>query len=200
MTGPDHFEIERLLRWGGFGPFRRTTGRLSVADIFAADARTGIYVLAFNDGSYYVGKASDVTGRYRDHHDATEPIEAIAFRAGPQRLLDAHEQDTIAALELIGVTLKNFSVTLTGAPQLLEQAGVVKALREVAMHLMHRETPYQEKSLFPTRRCDSRSGISHGTVESEKVTRLACGFARTPSVARATFALGDFGIYSPLAS
>lgn len=34
-------------------------------------------------------------------------------------------------------------------PALLEQTGVVKALREVAMHLMHRETPYQESHCFP---------------------------------------------------
>jgi hypothetical protein len=122
MTGPDRFEIERLLRWSGFAPFRRTAGRLGVADLFDADARTGIYVLAFNDGSYYVGKASDVTGRYRDHRDAKEPIEAISFRAGPQRLLDAHEQDTIAALELIGVPLKNISLTRTGAPQVADAA------------------------------------------------------------------------------
>ena len=34
-------------------------------------------------------------------------------------------------------------------PALLEQTAVVKALREVAMHLMHRETPYQESHCFP---------------------------------------------------
>ena len=77
---PDHFEIERVLTWAGFSEFRRVSGRLGVADLFDPERRTDIYVLGFRDGTYYVGKATDVTGRFRDHRDNKDPVDGMAFR------------------------------------------------------------------------------------------------------------------------
>ena len=112
---PDRFEIERVLFWAGFSEFRRVSGLLVVADHFDPERRTGIYVLRFRDGSYYVGKATDVTSRYRDHRDSKDPIEEMAFREVSKRNLDRVEQDTICALECLRVPLKNIALTRGGA-------------------------------------------------------------------------------------
>jgi len=113
--GADRFEVERVLAWAGFGEFRRVSGRLGIADLFDQKRRTGVYVLSFRDGSYYVGKATDVTGRFRDHRDKKDPIEGMAFREVPAKLLDRVEQDSITALELLRVPLKNITSTRAGA-------------------------------------------------------------------------------------
>ena len=115
IEGPDRFELERILAWAGFSDFRRVSGRLAVTDLFDPRRRTGIYVLGFRDGSYYVGKATDVTSRFRDHRDTKDPIEGMAFREVSINLLDRVEQDTISALECFGVRLKNITSTRTGA-------------------------------------------------------------------------------------
>lgn len=83
MNEPDSFDVARVLTWAGFGPFRWISGRLGVSDLFDADDRTGIYVLKFKDGSYYVGQTQEVTGRYRQHRDEKRPIEAMTFRSVP---------------------------------------------------------------------------------------------------------------------
>lgn len=113
--GADRFEVERVLAWAGFGEFRHVSGRLGVSDLFDQKRRTGVYVLSFRDGSYYVGKATDVTGRFRDHRDKKDPIEGMAFREVPAKLLDRVEQDSITALELLRVPLKNITSTRAGA-------------------------------------------------------------------------------------
>lgn len=117
----DPFDVERLLLWAGFGQFQRVAGRLGIADVFDDDTRMGIYVLAFKDGCFYVGKATDVTSRYRNHRTTKQPIEAIAFRTEPLANLDRAEADTIGALELIGAQLTNIAMTRTGTGTVTKQ-------------------------------------------------------------------------------
>ncbi len=72
----------------------------SVAPIFA-DCRRGIYVLHFENGERYVGKASDVVSRYTSHrhgslhHTGWSDIVAIEFCEVPHGDLDALERETI---------------------------------------------------------------------------------------------------------
>jgi hypothetical protein len=84
IEGPDRFELERILTWAGFSGFRRVSGRLAVTDLFDPKRRTGIYVLGFRDGSYYVGKATDVTSRFRDHRGSKDPIEGGHSARSPE--------------------------------------------------------------------------------------------------------------------
>jgi len=84
----------------------------SIAQLLPASAgRCGIYVLTFTNGEYYVGQATDVTSRFRDHRDTYPDLAELRFWRVPRHDLDAAEQAEIRRLLAAGLPLRN----VTGA-------------------------------------------------------------------------------------
>lgn len=86
----------------------------AIAPIFAQRGRRGIYVLEYADGSMYVGKATNVLGRYRSHfhgskhHEAWEDVVAFRFAEVPEGMdLDEPERSEIRRLKDEGIRLRN---------------------------------------------------------------------------------------------
>lgn len=104
-------ELEKRLTFAGFGKFRNVSGEASVIDMFPEDGRTGIYVLCFKEGNYYVGKATDVVDRFRSHAREKCKIEAISFKPVKADELTVIERKTIAGLVSMDVPLRNITDT-----------------------------------------------------------------------------------------
>ncbi|MSU74601.1 GIY-YIG nuclease family protein, partial [Candidatus Kaiserbacteria bacterium] len=99
--------VERRLVYGcGFPPFRSVDGKTSVRHIFP-EARSGIYVLAYKDGGYYVGLSIDVTKRFEQHVVSKRPIAAITFRTVHKARQYVTESETISILQDMGVKVAN---------------------------------------------------------------------------------------------
>lgn len=96
---------ESLLATLGFPASETVSGRASVADLFPAGRRCGIYVLQFADGWLYCGQAIDVVRRYCDHRRRHQDIERISFKRVKSAGLDHAEREGIHALEAAGCHL-----------------------------------------------------------------------------------------------
>ena len=73
----------------------------TIAPLFAAAGRCGIYVLEFTNGERYVGQAKNIVSRYAQHrhgsdqHEPWTDVTAIRFCAVPEGDLDLVERETI---------------------------------------------------------------------------------------------------------
>ncbi|PTA66940.1 hypothetical protein [Deinococcus arcticus] len=111
---PDH-----LLQELGFPDWQDVSGKASIAGLYPAGQRCGLYVLGFADGERYAGQAVDVTKRYLQHRKTYADLTGITFKAVPRDDLDAQEQRCIHSLEAGGMLLRNFthmSVVRGGRP------------------------------------------------------------------------------------
>lgn len=90
-----------------FSPFHSVVGRSSIADLFPAGHRCGIYILRFANGQYYCGQSIDVTRRFLDHRRNYPDITDLSFKSVPKPKLDQEEQLTIDFLEKHGMILRN---------------------------------------------------------------------------------------------
>ncbi len=104
-------ELEKRLIFVGFSKFRKVAGMRSVVDLFTEGERTGIYVLSFKDGSYYVGKATNVVDRFLSHAKEKCKIDALAFKKRKAEEVTAEERRIIAALDSLDVPLRNVTDT-----------------------------------------------------------------------------------------
>jgi len=103
--------VTRILDRLGFSPPLDVEGKTSVAALFPADSRCGIYVWEAANDEYYVGQAIDVSRRYTQHLINHGDIVRLRFKeTGRDRLNDV-ERDTIWQLESAGVPLRNKSLT-----------------------------------------------------------------------------------------
>ena len=100
---------DELLTELGFPAFRDVSGQTSVARLYPAGQRCGIYVLGFADGERYVGQAVDVTKRYLNHCKTYADLTELSFKCVPAEELDAEERRCIHTLEAGGVHLRNFT-------------------------------------------------------------------------------------------
>lgn len=100
---------DHLLTTLGFPPFQDVTGQASVARLYRAGQRCGIYVLGFADGERYVGQAVDVTKRYLNHRKTYADLTQLTFKCVPAGDLNAEEQRCIHTLEAAGMLLRNFT-------------------------------------------------------------------------------------------
>lgn len=92
----------------GFGPPVDVRGRSSIADMFGrSKRRTGIYLLGYADGTYYIGQARDVVRRFGGHRRQCPDIALFAFFQTRRSELDEVEQATIYRAETLGVSLRN---------------------------------------------------------------------------------------------
>ncbi|MBR4662780.1 MAG: hypothetical protein IKO93_02800, partial [Lentisphaeria bacterium] len=94
----------------GFPEMIDVSGRVSIADLYRSSRkRTGIYLLQFPDGDYYVGQSVDVVRRFSEHVKGKGPISGFSFFAVPKHELDQQEHRCITLLEQ-KCNLKNISL------------------------------------------------------------------------------------------
>ncbi|MDV6373396.1 GIY-YIG nuclease family protein [Deinococcus arenicola] len=93
----------------GFPAWQEVRGRRSVADLHARRKRCGIYVLGFEDGERYVGKAVDVVSRFNQHRKTHADLSHLTFKQVPKARLDEVEQHHIHHLEAQGLRLRNIA-------------------------------------------------------------------------------------------
>jgi hypothetical protein len=62
-------------------------------------SRTGVYLLTFANGQRYVGKATNVAGRFAHHAATWSDIETVRFSPVPAEDLDEYERGTIRLYE-----------------------------------------------------------------------------------------------------
>lgn len=103
--------LVELLPSLNFPELRSVHGRASIADIFPAGKRCGIYILEFRDGEVYAGQALDVTRRYIQHSKTHDDIINISFKQVPKENLNTEERVAIWKLELTGLRLRNIIFT-----------------------------------------------------------------------------------------
>ena len=84
--------------------------RRTISDCFAKSSRTGIYILHFSNGEYYVGQAKDVVRRYDQHRMKHLDIEYISFKKTKIRELNELERQTLKILENQKRVLRNISL------------------------------------------------------------------------------------------
>lgn len=100
-----------------------TPHRTSIAADIPDGSERGIYVYGFTDGTWYVGKSTDVRRRHAQHiHEyekETPPLVIEKMHWAPLERddvsLDLAEAQTIAAMERKGFSLRN--IMLTGRPR-----------------------------------------------------------------------------------
>jgi hypothetical protein len=99
---------EKTLSLLGFRSLFDVRGRLSVADLYRDKSqRTGIYLLGFTDGTFYIGQALDVCRRFADHCRDVGHICFIAFLPRTPDVLNDFERDTIYRAEQAGLPITN---------------------------------------------------------------------------------------------
>jgi hypothetical protein len=103
--------IDDLLRSLNFTRKFHVRECTSIADLFPARKRCGIYVLQFSNGEAYVGQAVDVTRRYVQHRQTHDDIERIHFRVVSRKNLNEEERNVIWTLEQNGYHLRNIIFT-----------------------------------------------------------------------------------------
>lgn len=102
-------EEEAVLKSLGFPSMQPVAGRLSIADLYASNARCGVYVLRFRNGEHYAGQAVDVSRRFGDHRKTHGDIEAVTFQAVRKRELDEVERHVIHTLEGASLRMRNIA-------------------------------------------------------------------------------------------
>ncbi len=85
--------------------------RVSIADLYRADKRCGVYVLEFTNGEVYAGQAVDVTRRYIQHRKTHQDICRISFRPIARQNLNEEERSMIWNLERLEFALRNITFT-----------------------------------------------------------------------------------------
>lgn len=104
----DNSALQDAITQLGFPPIVDVSGRLSVVDLFAIrKSRTGIYLLAFDDSTFYIGQALDVCRRFIQHRMNVGRIKGFAFIPTLKRNLDQKEKQLIHLAEDLGLPITN---------------------------------------------------------------------------------------------
>ena len=83
-------------------------GRLSISDLYPkSKSRCGIYLLSFNDDTYYIGQALDFVRRFSQHRKTYDNIRNCWFQPIKKINLDDVEKRLIQSAELNGLLLIN---------------------------------------------------------------------------------------------
>lgn len=98
--------VTTLMRQLGFGPIFDVRGKSDLSGLLNAKAHLGIYVLYFQDGSYYVGQSIDVDQRFKQHrHYWKEPICGFSFKPVKPYELDEEERIAIEGFKALRKSL-----------------------------------------------------------------------------------------------
>ena len=82
----------------GFPELINVSGRNTIKDLYPVNS-SGIYLLKFPDGDYYVGQARNVVRRFSDHIKRWGYISGFSFFPVPASQLNEVEQNCIGALD-----------------------------------------------------------------------------------------------------
>lgn len=103
--------LAELLSSLSFPELRDVRNRASIANLFPAAKRCGIYVLQFRDDEVYAGQALDVTRRYVQHGKVHSDIVSLSFKQVAKANLNDEERTVIWKLEQNGFHLRNIIFT-----------------------------------------------------------------------------------------
>jgi hypothetical protein len=108
--------VGSILRRLGYEQSWFVADRTSIADLFGATRRCGVYVLEFANGEVYGGQAVDVTRRYVQHLRTHSDIQRLFFKRVPKAGLNDFEKKVIQTLERSGHRTRNiiFASIITG--------------------------------------------------------------------------------------
>ena len=98
----------RVLKSLGFPAMTVVADRRTIAPLFPGKTRrTGVYVLALDDGLFYMGLAKDAVRRFGQHRRTFgRRIVGFAFKATAIRELEVVERDAIRLAERAGLPLE----------------------------------------------------------------------------------------------
>ena len=84
-------------------------GRLSIADLFVSKSksRCGIYLLGFDDGTFYIGLSVTVVSRFSQHRKKWGEISTFSFIPMKAEFLAAEERSLIFQAERHGMIIRN---------------------------------------------------------------------------------------------
>ncbi len=100
---------ETVIQELGFSRTYEVKDRTSIGDLFPI-RRSGLYVLHFENGEYYVGKSVNVVNRYLQHRKNHQDIHKISFRSLTDRSLHlSEERKATFHLEKNGFALRNIN-------------------------------------------------------------------------------------------
>ena len=92
----------------GFKQIHDVSGRYTVADLMpVSKGRTGLYLLGFADGNFYIGQSVDAAKRFGQHCLRHPDIDLFSYQKVPKRKLDEKEEETIWKAEKLGIPLTN---------------------------------------------------------------------------------------------
>uniref|UniRef100_I2Q2Z2 Putative endonuclease n=1 Tax=Desulfovibrio sp. U5L TaxID=596152 RepID=I2Q2Z2_9BACT len=103
--------IKELFSKLGFCDFIDTFGGISIADSFGNKKRCGLYCLAFNDDTFYIGQAIDIPRRFIQHRKTYDDIKKFCFKVTNKEDLSTSEEFAIKFIEKHGVILRNIMHT-----------------------------------------------------------------------------------------
>lgn len=81
----------------------------SIAHLFNTKDRSGIYLLSFENGEYYIGRTNNIVARYIAHRRNHKDIQTISFINVIERQQDDVERSLIHEYERLGYKLRNKS-------------------------------------------------------------------------------------------
>ena len=143
----------------------------------SATAPTGIYLLTFSNGQQYVGKATDVAGRFAHHVTRWSDIETVRFSPIAAADLDEYERGTIRLYEGPG-RLRN--QLLTG--YWYESSPLDDVVPSSVQEAWWRNPAAAPEEPVPVRTEDVTAGINHLRVRNradyDHVVALAANFVR----------------------
>jgi hypothetical protein len=86
----------------GFDKLIETSNKSTIKDFFTKQDRSGIYILHFTNGEYYVGLTTDVVKRFVQHRHHFLDIQYLSFKQVRSSELLEEEKDIVYSLEKLG--------------------------------------------------------------------------------------------------
>lgn len=100
-------DLDAVLQRLGFSSPVSVDGVESVARLFRANARSGLYILELRDNTVYAGRTKDFTRRFVQHRQSRD-IVRVRFQKVAHANQTAFEDDVIGELDaLLGASLEN---------------------------------------------------------------------------------------------
>lgn len=130
-------KVLKILKHAGFSPSFLVEGCCSITELLPQSSRSGIYVLHFSDGHYYVGKSVGINRRFAQHKLAFGDILGLSFKSVALSRLNRVERETVELLEGNGARLKNVhlvavSHAASGFTELMKTADQERWLRDLS--------------------------------------------------------------------
>lgn len=136
---------------------------------------SGIYILEFKNGEYYVGKTIHALQRFTTHKRHRGDVQAILFREVPSHELDREEQATIAARRRAGWHLRN----IMHNPGHQQPCGLDDLLSVSVEEQRHWALGHAQYDLAPLVAAAQRTAVSETRLDSSRGGRRVLDGERT---------------------